>query len=124
MVQIHPTDGWLPTLDVALKVTPENQIAYKFYEKPEGARSTIQFKSAMGENAKHQILSQEMVRRLLNTSQGAQEGVLEEITDKYAEKLHNSGYRLEQIRKIILAGVKGYASMLVRRADVKKKGGA
>ena len=61
-------DGLPPTLDVAIKVTPENQIAYNFYEKPEGARSTIQFKSAMGENAKHQILSQEMVRRLLNTS--------------------------------------------------------
>ena len=43
-----------------------------------------------------------MVRRILNTS----EGVLEEIK----EKLHSSGYRLEQIRKIILAGVKGYAT--------------
>ena len=64
----------------------------------------------MGENAKHQILSQEMVRRILNTSEGAPEGVLEEITDKYAEKLHNSGYKLEHIRRIILSGIKGYAS--------------
>ena len=35
-------DGWLPTLDTALRITPENKIQYKFYEKPEGARSTIQ----------------------------------------------------------------------------------
>ena len=30
-------EGWLPTLKVALKVTPQNQIV--FYEKPEGAKT-------------------------------------------------------------------------------------
>ena len=45
---------------------------YRFYEKPEGAKSTIQLRTAMGENSKNQILSQEMVRRLMNTSEGLQ----------------------------------------------------
>ena len=60
-------EGWLPTLDTALKVTPQNQIVFRFYEKPEGAKSTIHLRTAMGENAKNQTLSQEMVRRLMNT---------------------------------------------------------
>ena len=26
-------EGWLPTLDTALKVTPQNKVMYRFYEK-------------------------------------------------------------------------------------------
>ena len=103
-------DGWLPTLDTALRVTPENKIEYKFYEKPEGAKTTIQVRTAMGENVRNQTLSQEMVRRLMNTSEGLPENYYWEITDNYATKLHNSGYTLEQIRKILLAGIKGFES--------------
>ena len=102
--------GWLPTLDTSLRVTPENKIQYKFYEKPEGAKSTVQMRSAMGENSKYQILSQEMIRRLLNTSEELEVEHKQEIVDKYAEKLHNSGYELDQIRKILLAGIKGYGA--------------
>ena len=112
-------DGWLPTLDAALKVTPENQVLYKFYEKPEGSKSTVHYKSAMGESTKHQILSQEMIRRLMNTSEGLPEEQLQEITDNYAVKLHNSGYNLEQIRRIILAGIKGYGA---KKARCEKEG--
>ena len=112
-------DGWLPTLDTALRVTPENKIEYKFYEKPEGAKTTIQVRTAMGENARNQTLSQEMVRRLMNTSEGLPENYYWEITDNYVTKLHNSGYSLEQIRKIILAGIKGFES---KKERCKKEG--
>ena len=109
--------GWLPTLDTSLKVEGNNKIKYKFYEKPEGAKSTVHFKTAMGENTKNQILSQEMVRRLLNTSEDLEGEHLIEITDNYAKKLHNSGYQRDHIRKIILAGVKGYGAKLRRSKE-------
>ena len=62
----------------------------------------------MGKNARNQILLQDMVRRLMNTSEGLPEEEYSRIADNYAEKLKNSGYSLEQIRRIILAGIKGY----------------
>ena len=33
------------------------------------------------------------------------------ILDEFAQKLYNSGYKLIQIRRIILAGIKGYKKM-------------
>ena len=33
------------------------------------------------------------------------------ILDEFAQKLYNSGYKLIQIRRIILAGIKGYEKM-------------
>ena len=45
----------------------------------------------MGENSKKQILSQEMVRRLMNTSEGLQREEYWKIADEYADKLQNSG---------------------------------
>ena len=96
-------DGWLPTLDTALRVDENNKIQYRFYEKPEGARSTLQ-----------QTLSQEMIRRLLNCSEDLPDEQIQRITDNYAAKLHNSGYNIEQIRKIILSGVKGFGAKKTR----------
>ena len=113
-------EGWLPTLDTALKVTPQNKVIYRFYKKPEGAKSTIQLRTAMGENSKNQILSQEMVRRLMNTSEGLQKEEYWKIADEYADKLQNSGYRLEQIRRIILAGIKGYGAKKLRSLETWK----
>ena len=104
-------------MDTSLKVDEKNRILHKFYEKPEAAKNTVHFKTAMGENPKIKILSQEMVRRLLNTSEEVEEEHIIEITDEYAKKLHNSGYRKEQIRKIILAGVKGYGAKLKRSRE-------
>ena len=112
--------GWLPTLDTSLKVDGNNRILYKFYEKPESAKNTVHFQSAMGENPKNKILSQEIVRRLMNTLEEVEEEHIIEITDEYAKKLHNSGYRKEQIRKIILAGVKCYGAKLMRSKEQGK----
>ena len=54
-------DGrWLPTLDVSLSVSGENQILYKFFEKETTTNLTVQKRAAMGENQKVQILSNEV----------------------------------------------------------------
>ena len=68
----------------------------------------------MGENSKYQTLSQEMVRRLMNTSSGLPCEEYWQITDNYADKLKNSGYNLEQIRRIIMAGAKGFGAKKLR----------
>ena len=101
-------DGWLPTLDINLKVGPNNLVAFKFYEKETCTRKTALRSSAMEENAKIQTLSNDLVRRLCTTveSMGAEE--LRSIVDGYGQKLINSGYTLEQTRRILVNGIKGY----------------
>ena len=35
-------EGWLPTLDVSLKVDERGQVRWRFYEKPTTAETTVQ----------------------------------------------------------------------------------
>ena len=60
-------DGWLPTLDTSLRVNKDNQVDFKYFEKPTTTNTTIKKSTAMGENAKVQCLANDLVRRLLNT---------------------------------------------------------
>ena len=87
---------------------------FKFYEKPVGAIRTIQKRTAMAENAKIQILGNDMIRRLLNCSEDIPKEDLRRIADNYAQKLINGGFSLEQTRRIIVSGIKGYRSKVKR----------
>ena len=55
-------DMWLPTLDTSLKVDGSNQVLYKFYEKPTCSNVTVQRNTAMGEDQKVQIVSNDLIR--------------------------------------------------------------
>ena len=107
---------WLPTLDTSIRVGLNNQIEFRFYEKPVCSKKTVQLKSAMAENPKQQILSNDLIRRLLNTSEELGAGAICKVVDQYAQDLLNSGFRKEQTRKILLNGIKGYEAKKKRRA--------
>ena len=111
--------GWLPTLDTELRVNKENQVEFKFYEKETTTRKTVQKTSAMEENNKIKILSNDLVRRLCNTMEtlGAKEQHM--VIDNYSQKLLNSGYGREQVQRIIVNGIKGYEG---RKNRCKKEG--
>ena len=68
----------------------------------------------MGEDAKLQILSNDLIRRLRNSSEELGKGAKIEIVDNYAQKLANSGFRGEQLRRIITNGIRGYEGKLRR----------
>ena len=108
-------DGWLPTLDTSLRVNEYNVVEYKFYEKPTTSNTTIRKTSAMGENQKVQSLSNDLVRRLLNTKEDLPCGYKEVVVDDYGNKLLTSGYGREQVTRILLNGIKGYMSKRNRR---------
>ena len=67
----------------------------------------LQRHSAMPENMRVASLTQEMIRRMLNTSEDLDDSTRVEVVDDFAQKLTNSGYSLAQTRDIILAGLKG-----------------
>ena len=66
----------------------------------------------MSENPKIQVLSNDLVRRLLNTQEELPKEYREDIINKYGRKLLTSGYGREQIAKIIVDGIKGYEGRL------------
>ena len=110
--------GWLPTLDTSLQVGENNLVKFKFYEKPVGPGRTVQQRTAMPENNKIQVLSNEMVRRLLNTEGDLPKEEYTKIVDDYAQKLSNSGYSITQIRRIIVSGIRGYGGKVNRSKEL------
>ena len=101
-------DLWLPTLDTKMLVDGSNKVQFGFYEKPTSSNMTVQRRSAMGEDAKVQIVSNDLVRRLMNNAEELGKESKIRIVDDYSQKLANSGYKGEQLRKIIANGIKGY----------------
>ena len=76
----------------------DNKVRYRFYEKETSADKTVQKSSAMEENSKEQILSQDVVRRLGNSSEELGRKESWRILDNYGQKLLNSGYEIHQVR--------------------------
>ena len=101
-------DGSLPTLDTRIWVAKGPRVEYRFYEKPMASNRVVTNKSAMGENGKMASLSQDLVRRMLATSESLGDQVRVNVVDEYGTKLRNSGYSLEKSRNIIIAGLKFY----------------
>ena len=113
--------GWLPTLDTCLRVEQDNQISYKYYEKETCAKKTVQARTAMNENMKMQILSNDTVRRLLTTKEDMGAKYKGAVIDQYAIKLLHSGYTEEQTKKILKNGIKGYIGRMRSREKLGKK---
>ena len=114
-------DKWLPTLDTALRISGDNRILFKFWEKPTNSGKTVNKRTAFGENQKVQILTQEVIRRMANTMDGLERGEYVTILDAYCQKLINSGYREPQIRRIVIAGIKGWRAKVRRCQEEGRK---
>ena len=108
MESVDDFHGVLPTLDLSIWVRDDNKTMYKFFQKPMASNMVLQRCSAMPENMRVASLTQEMIRRMLNTSEDLDDSARVEVVDEYAQKLINSGYSLAQTRDIIVAGLKGY----------------
>ena len=104
--------GKLPTLDLSIWVMEDNTVVYIFYEKPMASSMVIQKRSAMPENMQMSSLNQEVIRRMLNTSERLEDAWRIGIVDDYARKLMNSGYELNYTRKVMLGGLTGYERKL------------
>ena len=108
---------YLPTLDVNLAITPSNRLKFKHFEKPTSSNLTLQKRTAMEENSKIGILGNEVVRRMFNTWGEGMDEVRTLVIDNYAVKILTSGYSVEQTRRIILSGLRGYEAKVRRRTD-------
>ena len=101
-------DNHLPTLHFALWVGEDNLTRYEFWEKPTTINQVLHAQTALSENTKMQSLSNEVIRRMRNTSELLDNRTRVRIIDNFAQKMKNSGYKLEIIRRVIFRGLKGY----------------
>ena len=76
-------------------------------------------RSAIPESTRRATLNQELIRRMVNTSEMVEMSKRLEIVDKYARKLINNEYYIEYTRSVIVGGLKGYKRLLSLRRDMK-----
>ena len=121
-------EGKLPTLDFKMWVEnqgrqqppqpgrelPRGKIMFSYYEKKMSSKYCVMKSSAMAENSKNSTLSQDLIRRMLNTSELVPQSERNTIIENYIKKLKISGYSQEQTRSIIISGLKGYQTKLER----------
>ena len=89
-------------------VGEDNVTRYIFFEKPMASTQTIQKRSAMPENGRMATLNQELVRRMLNTSEDLDMKERVVVVDEYCQKLADSGYQGDQMKKVVTGGLTGY----------------
>ena len=78
-------NGVLPTLDLELWVSSGNKILFSFFEKSMVSTMVLHKRSAIPEGVRRATLNQEMVRRMLNTSEDVDMTKRLEIVDGYAQ---------------------------------------
>ena len=105
--------GWLPTLDLELRMV-DNMVQHRYYEKPTTAKVTVQQRSAMEEKVKYKILSNDLVRRMLNCMEELGDEEKRRNIDRYGQKLLNSGFNREQVVRILVAGLRCYDRKVAR----------
>ena len=76
-------------------------------------------RSAIGDQAKYNIMSNELRRRLEVLSEGLTEAEVNGVINRYIQQLTNSGYSWKQQREIIVSALKGH----VRRESAQIKNG-
>ena len=110
----------LPTLDFNLFVHNDCEIRHSFFEKPCNTPYVVMERSAMGEQAKHSILAQDLIRRLSNVGEALFEEEKLQVINAYTEKLKVSGYNRKQTREIVISGLRGYNAKKQRAAKSGK----
>ena len=91
------------------------QIIYSYYEKSMKTSLVIAESSAMGEHQKFSILTNEVIRRLSNTSKEIKSEERVAIINTLTRQLKNSGYGRKKAREIIVCGLLGLERKKARR---------
>ena len=98
----------LPTLDCNIWIDEHNHVMYIFFEKKMTANQVLHKDTALAEDTKISSLTAEVRRRMMNTSELLPDSDRVKVINNFTQKMANSGYRLEQIRRIVIAGLLGY----------------
>ena len=83
-------------------------VEFQFFEKTMATNTVLHAKTALSDSTKLSSLSQEVVRRLLNTSRRLEDSVRMETLETFSQKMRNSGHTMGYIEKALLSGITNY----------------
>ena len=108
-------NGRLPTLDVEIWYESErNQVVYSFFEKQMCPNTVLQKTTALPEASVRSSLTQEVVRRLKNTSELLPKTHIQATLSTFSQKLVNSGHSVKSAQFILVHGTTKYLELLKR----------
>ena len=101
-------------LDFKVRRNVEGKIEHVFFEKSMTNKKVIQMKSAMAIKSKIATLSQEIIRRLMNTSRSVEKEEKMTIVKLFMKKLMASGYDRKMRETILKSGLRGFFKKVER----------
>ena len=107
-------DGKLPSLDVAIWVVEGRRIMYEFFEKTMATNLMVEATSALSKEVKLATLSEEVARRLRNTSPRLDSTKRLEILEMACTKMKTSGHSEEFIRLAVEQGIRSFDAKVKR----------
>merc|ERR1711860_15486 len=126
-------DGKMPLLDIKVWMEESNSktdkqnkkkessqeqnitkkaIRYEHYRKSMASRMTVHARSAIPENQKRNIITQEVIRILKNCSRELSWEIKVKHLEQLSLRLQYSGYYMKFRREVIDSGVKAYRKMI------------
>ena len=107
----------LPTLDFEMWTLPNGRFNHMYFQKPMKVKIVTMKNSAMSQQQKCSILSNEVVRRLskINVSKIDRIEVIE-VMNNFTQEMKNSGYERKEAMEIIKSGMIGWKRKLQRRS--------
>ena len=101
------------TLDFQCRVE-NNKVIYVHFQKPMAKQTLIMSNSELSQKVIIPSLTQNLMRRMLNTSEMANIEERIKVVDQYCNQLLLSGYSIKQITDIVTAGLTGYEKLLLK----------
>ena len=103
----HST-GWMPLLDIQVRVEEDNSVGWKFFQKEVSSPFTILNSSALPGKVKRISLIQEGLRRLRNTRPSLVPALRKDLMESLAETMMISGYPEPFRAGVVQSAVVGY----------------
>ena len=99
------SSGWMPILNLEVRVSEDNSIDFKWYKKPMASPYTILNRSAMPATTKRITLVQMGVTMLRNTRQELHKDLRIPLLEQLADTMMISGYPEDYRRGVIESAV-------------------
>ena len=119
-VPSYHDDGYVPILDVKVKLNSNGKLEHIFYKKPMANRLTTLKSSAYSMKNKMTILTQECFRRLHNTSEFVSNETKANILNEFMIDLKLSGYNEQDRKNILRGGINTYSKLKIKETEGKR----
>ena len=104
--------GWMPLLDLQVRVASDNTLDYKFFSKKVSNPILLMKSSALPDKVKRDSLVQQAMTRLRNTRRTLPWQVAADTLTEFALRLKWSGYNARYRAEVLQAAVRGYEKLL------------